>query len=235
MILPLQVGRDHPRARPSCATWSSIYYDRNDLDFKRGTFRVRGDTLEIFPAYTETAYPHRILGRRGRDASSRSIRSPARCSRAPDRDQDLPGEALRDLGGAHQGGHRSTSRPSSSSAWPSSTPRTSCWRRSAWSSARKYDLEMIREIGYCTGIENYSRHLDQRKPGEPPWTLIDYFPSDFLMVIDESHMTMPQVRGMYNGDRSRKEHAGRLRVPAALGARQPPARCSTSSRNASTR
>ena len=68
-----------------------------------------------------------------------------------------------------------------------------------------YDLEMLQEMGYCNGIENYSRHLQQRPPGSPPWTLMDYFPADYLLIVDESHMTIPQVRGMYNGDRSRKE------------------------------
>ncbi|MDW8215895.1 MAG: excinuclease ABC subunit B, partial [Roseiflexaceae bacterium] len=82
----------------------------------------------------------------------------------------------------------------------------------------KYDLEMLREVGYCSGIENYSRHLDQRPPGSPPWTLIDYFPPDFLLVIDESHMTVPQINGMYGGDRSRKEELVKygFRLPSAL-------------------
>src|SRR5690606_36479665 len=82
----------------------------------------------------------------------------------------------------------------------------------------QYDLEMIREIGYTSGIENYSRHLDQRPPGSPPWTLVDYFPNDYLLVIDESHMTIPQVRGMFGGDRSRKEILVEygFRLPSAL-------------------
>ena len=72
----------------------------------------------------------------------------------------------------------------------------------------RFDLEMLREIGYCSGIENYSRHLDQRPPGSPPWTLMDFLPSDYLLILDESHMTVPQIRGMYNGDRSREKYAG---------------------------
>ena len=87
----------------------------------------------------------------------------------------------------------------------------------------KYDLEMMREVGYCSGIENYSRHIDGRAPGTPPWTLMDYFPDDYLLVVDESHMTLPQVRGMFNGDRSRKDGAGGLWLPPAVRARQPPA------------
>ncbi len=86
-----------------------------------------------------------------------------------------------------------------------------------------FDLEMIKAMGYCHGIENYSRHFTGRLPGEPPPTLLDYFPRDFLMFIDESHQTVPQLRGMYPGDRSRKEVAGRIRIPHALGARQPSA------------
>ena len=86
-----------------------------------------------------------------------------------------------------------------------------------------FDLEMMKEIGYCHGIENYSRHLSGRAPGEPPPTLLDYLPDDSLLVVDESHVTVPQIRGMYPGDRSRKEDAGRARIPAAVGARQPSA------------
>src|SRR5690606_21755025 len=82
----------------------------------------------------------------------------------------------------------------------------------------RYDLEMLKEIGYTSGIEHYSRHMDQRQPGEPPWTLLDYFPRDYLMVIDESHMTIPQIRGMWGGDRSRKETLVEygFRLPSAL-------------------
>ena len=81
-----------------------------------------------------------------------------------------------------------------------------------------YDLEMIKAMGYCHGIENYSRHFTGRLPGEPPPTLLDYFPRDFLMFIDESHQTVPQLHGMYHGDRSRKEDPGRIRIPHAVGA-----------------
>ena len=86
-----------------------------------------------------------------------------------------------------------------------------------------FDLEMIREIGYCHGIENYSRHLTGRAPGEPPPTLLDYLPDDALVIVDESHQTVPQIRGMYHGDRSRKEVLVDVRLPAAVGARQPAA------------
>ena len=81
-----------------------------------------------------------------------------------------------------------------------------------------FDVEMMRETGFCSGIENYSRHLAGSAPGEPPYTLIDYFPDDFLIIIDESHITLPQVRGMYAGDRSQEDDAGGVRIPPALGA-----------------
>ncbi len=90
---------------------------------------------------------------------------------------------------------------------------------------------MLREVGYCSGIENYARWFSGRKPGEPPYTLIDFFPDDFLMVVDESHVTLPQVRGMYSGDHSRKDDARRTRLPAAQRAGQPAAASSTSSRS----
>ena len=93
-----------------------------------------------------------------------------------------------------------------------------CWKRSASSSATNYDLETMEEMGYCSGIENYSRHLTGRKKGEAPYTLLDYFPDDFMIVIDESHVTIPQIRAMYAGDRSRKESlvANGFRLPSAF-------------------
>ena len=97
----------------------------------------------------------------------------------------------------------------------------------------RFDLEMIREVGYCNGIENYSRWFDGRAPGTAPSTLMDYFPDDYLIVIDESHQTLPQLRAMYNGDKARKDTLDRVRLPAALGGRQPAPRNSRSSRSAS--
>jgi excinuclease ABC subunit B len=194
----------------------SIYYNRNDYELKRGAFRVRGDTLEVSPAYGETAYRIGFWG----DEIERiteidtltgevlqeldEVRIfPAKHFITPDekREQALIdieaelAEQLSELRG--QGKLLEAQRLEQ---------RT------------RYDLEMIREIGYCSGIENYSRHLQQRPPGSPPWTLMDYFPADYLLVVDESHMTIPQVRGMYHGDRSRKgvlvEYG--FRLPSAL-------------------
>jgi excinuclease ABC subunit B len=194
----------------------SIYYNRNDYELKRSAFRVRGDTLEVSPAYGETAYRVGFWG----DEIERiteidtltgevlqeldEVRIfPAKHFVTPDekREQALIdieaelAEQLSELRG--QGKLLEAQRLEQ---------RT------------RYDLEMIREIGYCSGIENYSRHLQQRPPGSPPWTLMDYFPADYLLVVDESHMTIPQVRGMYHGDRSRKQvlvDYG-FRLPSAL-------------------
>ena len=103
-------------------------------------------------------------------------------------------------------------------ARPSSRPRARCSRRSACAQRTEYDMEMLREMGFCNGIENYSRHLDGREPGKPPHTLLDYFPDDYLLVIDESHQTVPQIGGMYEGDRSRKQTLVEygFRLPSAL-------------------
>ena len=194
----------------------SIYYTRNDLELQPGTFRVRGDTLEVMPAYGETAYRigfwgdeieriteiDTLTGEVLMDLDEVRI-FPAKHFVTPEetREKALADieaeleERLRDLRG--QGNLLEAQRLEQ---------RT------------QYDLEMIREIGYCSGIENYSRHLEQRPPGAPPWTLLDYFPADYLLMIDESHMTIPQVRGMYRGDRSRKSvlvDYG-FRLPSAL-------------------
>ena len=193
-----------------------IHYSRNDIDFSRGTFRVRGDTIEIFPAYDQipvrveffgdeidriTAIDH-ITGEICEERKTQAIfpakhfiTSPAALTRAIDdieRELDLRLKELRDANKLLEA-QRIESRT-------------------------MFDLEMIREIGYCSGIENYSRHLSGRKAGERPDTLIDFFPDDFLMIIDESHQTIPQVRGMFAGDRSRKtvlvEYG--FRLPSAL-------------------
>ncbi|UCC88820.1 MAG: excinuclease ABC subunit UvrB [Anaerolineales bacterium] len=193
-----------------------IYYDRNDYDLKRGTFRVRGDTLEIMPAYGNLAYRVEFFG----DEIERITEI-----------DGLTGEVL--------------TRHVSLDIYPAKhfiTPQEKLLkaledieaeleeRLAELKSAEKlleaqrleqrtrYDLEMLREVGYCAGIENYARHLSQREAGSTPWTLLDYFPDDFLMVVDESHMSIPQIRGMYHGDRSRKDVLVDFgfRLPSAL-------------------
>ncbi len=215
VILPLQEGQA-VRRETVMRHLVDIFYDRNDLDFRRGTFRARGDVLEIRPAYAETAYRISFWGN---EVESITEVDP------------LTGEVL--------------ARPKEIQIFPAKHYVTSEERVQHALTAieaeleehlaylndqgklleaqrleqrTRYDLEMIREIGYCSGVENYSRHLDQRKIGQPPWTLMDYFPSDYLLVMDESHMSVPQVRGMYNGDRARKETLVEygFRLPSAL-------------------
>ena len=187
------------------------------MAFERGKFRVRGDVIEVWPAYEEFGLPHRAVRRRGR----------------------CPGH--------HQPHHRRDAAQCSTSC-TSTRPSTSSRRRSASRQAvegirgeleerleqfksegklleaqrlaarTRFDMEMLLEVGHCPGVENYARWFSGRKPGEPPYTLLDFFPEDFLMVVDESHVTLPQVRGMFAGDHSRKltlvEHG--FRLPSAL-------------------
>ena len=193
-----------------------IQYSRNDLDLKPGTFRVRGDTVEIMPAYSQTAVRVAMFG----DEIERLVEfDPLTGEVLQDRkefslypakqfitDADLTRQALHDIEQELETRLDEFNRSGRLLEAQRLEQRT------------RYDLEMIRELGYTSGIENYSRHLDQRAPGSPPWTLLDYFPSDFLMVVDESHMTLPQVRGMYGGDRSRKETLVEygFRLPSAM-------------------
>ncbi len=195
---------------------TDIQYQRNDIDFHRGTFRVKGDVIDVFPAGSDVAYRIEFFG----DEVDRITRI-----------DPLTGEIM--------------GEPAEITIFPSShyvTPKQKVERaiinikkefeeRMAWfeshdklleaqrlSQRTKYDLEMLEETGFVKGIENYSRYLTNREPGEQPATLMDYFPDDFLLLVDESHMTLPQVRGMYNGDRARKEvlveHG--FRLPSAL-------------------
>jgi excinuclease ABC subunit B len=193
-----------------------LQYERNEIGFGRGTFRAKGDVIEIIPSYSENALRIELFG----DEIERISELDA-----------LTGKRLRDLDFTviYPATHWVTGREKLMRAIESI--RAELEERLAELRAMGklleaqrleqrtlHDLEMLQELGYCPGIENYSRHLDGRKPGEPPCTLIDYFPKDFLMVIDESHQTIPQIRGMYNGDRSRKEvliEYG-FRLPSAL-------------------
>ena len=179
-----------------------IQYDRNDIDLRRSTFRVRGDTLHIYPAYAETAISVEFWG----DIVERITEF-----------DPLTGEVL--LEHTHVAIYPArefiTDEEKLSRAITDIetelTERVAFYKKEdRYLEAQRieqrvmYDLEMLREVGFTPGIENYSRHLDQRPAGSRPWTLLDYFPADYLMVIDESHMTIPQVRGMWGGDQSRK-------------------------------
>lgn len=193
-----------------------IQYGRNDLELKPGTFRVRGDTVEIMPAYSKTAYRVAMFGDEIEhlvefdtltgevlDEHDRIMIFPAKQFVTQD---DLMDQALKDIEYELEQRVAELQKDNRLLEAQRIEQRT------------RYDLEMMREVGYCSGIENYSRHLDQRAAGSPPWTLLDYFPSDFLLVIDESHMTLPQVRGMYGGDRSRKQTLVEygFRLPSAM-------------------
>ena len=193
-----------------------MQYERNDINFTRGKFRIRGDTLEIQPAYEELALRIEFFG----DDVERIVEI-----------EPLTGEILAELDSVdiYPAKHFVISRDKLMGAIDGiqqelaerlgELERQGKALESARLKARtNYDVEMLKETGYCTGAENYSRHLSRRPSGSPPWTLLDYFPDDFLMFIDESHMTLPQIRGMNRGDRSRKETLVEygFRLPSAL-------------------
>lgn len=194
-----------------------IQFERNDIDFQRGRFRVRGDVIEVFPASRdERALRIEFFG----DEVDRIREVDA-----------LTGEVHNDIEhvSIFPATHFLTDENHMESAIASIQAELE-WRlkilreneqlleAQRLEQRTNYDIEMLREMGYTSGIENYSRHMDGRKEGEPPYTLIDFFPEDFLMVIDESHVTMPQIRGMYNGDRARKQMLVDygFRLPSAL-------------------
>lgn len=193
-----------------------IQYTRNDYEFRRGRFRIRGDTIEIFPAYEEFALRIKLFGQE---------------IEAIEKIDPLTGHSLGSLKevSIYPASHFVTGYDRLERAIRSIKLELEEELAKLKAANRlleaqrlemrtRYDLEMLKELGYCHGIENYSRHLSARRPGEPPSTLLDYFPEDFLLIIDESHVTLPQLRGMYKGDRSRKEtlveHG--FRLPSAL-------------------
>ncbi|MFQ6047845.1 MAG: excinuclease ABC subunit UvrB [Phycisphaerae bacterium] len=201
-VVPVQVGQTIDRDE-LLRRFVELQYSRNDVDFKRGTFRVRGDCVEIYPAYEEFAYRIEMWGDQieaielinpltsqqiGQDQQAfiypavQNVMPEDRIARAVESIRQELEQRLAEL--RSQGKLLEAQRLAA---------RT------------KYDIEMILEVGYCSGIENYSRHLADTAPGAKPYTLIDYFPRDYLLIIDESHATVPQLHAMYAGDRSRKE------------------------------
>ena len=214
-MLPLQVGQTISREAMARA-FVAMQYQRNDIAFERGMFRVRGDTVEIIPVYEEFAIRIEMFGD--------EIESLMKL-------HPLTGEVLgqMDAVSVFPATHYSASPETMKRAV--TDIRAELEEREAWFQANNklleaqrirmrttYDVEMMEQIGFCSGIENYSRHIDGRQPGEPPNCLLDYFPDDFITVIDESHVTVPQIGGMYEGDASRKrtlvEHG--FRLPSAL-------------------
>jgi excinuclease ABC subunit B len=215
MMLPLEVGQRIEREQ-ILRKLVDIQYERNDVEFGRGTFRVRGDIVEVYPSYEEQAVR---IGMFGDEVDELVVFDPltGRTSRRHDRIAIYPK--------SHFAAPRERTRQAIASIKTELTGR-----RAELEAAGKlleaqrlhqrtmFDLEMIREIGYCHGIENYARHLTGRAPGEPPPTLLDYLPPDAVVFVDESHQTVPQIRGMYHGDRSRKEVLVEygFRLPSAL-------------------
>src|SRR5437762_5990359 len=193
-----------------------LQYARNDMDFKRGTFRVRGDVVELQPSYEEFAYRIEFFGEQITNidminpltgellkSENQIFIYPAVHYVMPEDRVQAAVDAIRDELEIRVMQLRGEGKLLEAQRLLART---------------KYDLEMLLEVGYCSGIENYSRHLDGRKPGDKPYTLLDYFPKDFLLVIDESHVTIPQIKAMYFGDRNRKEilveHG--FRLPSAM-------------------
>jgi excinuclease ABC subunit B len=193
-----------------------ILYERNDIDFRRGTFRVRGDIIEVYPTYDENAYRIELFGDEI-DALSQidplfgTVRQ--KYSRLP----------------IYPKSHYVVQPERKKSAMDTIIAEMEWWEKELESQGRlvesqrihqrtRFDLEMIKSVGYCHGIENYSRHFSGRLPGEPPPTLLDYFPRDYLLFIDESHVTVPQLHGMWHGDRSRKQNLVDygFRLPSAM-------------------
>ncbi len=215
MSLVLEVGREYDLDEV-LRQLVLMQYRRNEIAFERATFRLRGDVLELIPSSGEEALRIEFFG----DEVERiAVIDPLTGGHIADRERAVippashyvaPEERLRR---AIQGIEEELEE-----RLAELRAQGKLLEAQRLEQRTRYDLEMLKEFGWCPGIENYSRHLDGRAPGEPPWTLLDYFPPDFLVVIDESHMTVPQLRGMYHGDRSRKETLVEFgfRLPSAL-------------------
>ena len=215
MMLVLKEGMDLSRDR-LLEHLVEIHYNRNDIDFKRGTFRVRGDVVDVFPAYLETGVRLEFWG----DTLETII------SLDP-----LTGNSIERLSGFDLYPANQYATPKDKVVSAVKGIREELEERVQWFESQnmlleaqrirmrtEYDIELLEEMGFCTGIENYSRYLSGRKSGERPFCLIDFFEKDFLIFIDESHVTIPQIRAMYNGDRARKEKLVDygFRLPSAL-------------------
>jgi len=216
LVLSLRLGQTKSRDE-ILSKLVDIQYARNDMNFIRGTFRVQGDTIEIFPAaYSERAIRVELFG----DEIDRLVEVDA-----------LTGEVIaeRKHVAVYPASHYVTTKEKMKIAverieaeldeqLAKLKAEDRLLEAQRLEQRTRYDIEMMQEMGYCSGIENYSRHMSERKAGEAPYTLIDYFPDDFLIMVDESHVTIPQVRAMYNGDRARKESLIEygFRLPSAL-------------------
>ncbi len=193
-----------------------MFYQRNDIDFKRSTYRVKGDTLDIFPSYSDQALRVEFLGDKIERVSHLDpltgviTPTPQTLTLYPAKHYITPEQRLKPaIAQIEEDLHLRLQELESEGK---------LLEAQRLEQKTNYDLEMIKEFGYCNGIENYSRYFDGRQPGEAPYSLMDFFPEDYLLIIDESHITLPQIRGMYNGDRSRKETLVDFgfRLPSAL-------------------
>ena len=216
LVLSMRLGQTKSRDE-ILSKLVDIQYTRNDMNFIRGTFRVQGDTIEIFPAaYSERAIRVELFG----DEIDRLVEVDA-----------LTGEVIaeRKHVAVYPASHYVTTKEKMKIAverieaeldeqLAKLKAEDRLLEAQRLEQRTRYDIEMMQEMGYCSGIENYSRHMSERKAGEAPYTLIDYFPDDFLIMVDESHVTIPQIRAMYNGDRARKESLIEygFRLPSAL-------------------
>src|SRR5246127_2930528 len=215
MLLMLEKGQKISRNQ-ILSKLVEILYDRNDADFRRGTFRVRGDVIEIYPTYDDYAYRIELwgdeveslaqidplTGQVGQTYGRLPIYPKTHYVMKPERKNAAVASILEEL-----------------AWWEKELEKQGRMMEAARVHQRtRFDLEMIKEMGYCHGIENYSRHFTGRLPGEPPPTLLDYVPREYLLFIDESHQTIPQVHGMWHGDRSRKQTLIEygFRLPSAL-------------------
>ncbi|MDB5300649.1 MAG: uvrB [Phycisphaerales bacterium] len=214
-VLPIRTGVETDRDE-MLRSLIDLQYARNDMDFKRATFRVRGDVVELHPSYEEFAYRIEFFGD---EVTSIDSVNPLTGELIASHDQIFIYPAV------HYVMPEDRVQDAVKSIREELDHRVMQLRGEAklleaqrLLARTKYDLEMMLEVGYCSGIENYSRHLDGRKPGDKPYTLVDYFPKDYLLIIDESHVTLPQIRAMYNGDRQRKQvlvdHG--FRLPSAM-------------------
>ena len=216
IVIDINIG-DSYRRNTLLRRLVESHYSRNDIEISPGTFRVRGDTLDVIPAYQEKqgyritffgdeveriVEMHLVTGEVVKEMESVSIYPAKHFITEEDKLQQAIQTIEKEL----------------EERLKFFKENNQLLEAQRLEQRARYDLEMLREVGHCAGIENYSRHLDQRAPGTPPWTLIDYLPGDYLLFIDESHMTIPQIRGMYNGDRSRKETLVEygFRMPSAL-------------------
>ncbi len=215
MVVPIRTGQVIGRDE-LLRQLINVRYERNDIDFRRGTFRVRGDTIEIFPAYEEFGYQVEMFGdeieaiRMVHPTSGEELGREEQTFIYPAVHYVAPQETI--------DGAIITIREELAQRLIELRNEGKLLEAQRLEARTNYDLEMLQEVGFCPGIENYSRHLDGRSPGQRPYTLIDYFPEDYLLIIDESHVTLPQLHAMYHGDRHRKQvlvdHG--FRLPSAL-------------------